>query len=856
MSRRRQYPTQQYSFDAAPPAAAPVYPAAPAYSGGEVFTPGATPGVNPAASVPNPASITPQMSQMRFDSVVEDTVQLNQVQTEDVLQALPPPVDDLDLPPPPLVIPPSAACTGSEWAQASTDYMRSTLNCIPTSHNILKKSKLPLAIILRPSAALEDENENIPLVNDMVIARCRRCRSYINPFVEFRVQDQRWRCNVCSLTNEVPQKFDWDALQGRAVNRFDRNELNYGVVDFIAGQEYLVRAPPPPVFVFVIDVSVQATSVGLLERTATVLRESLDRLPNEDGRTRVAFLAVDGALNYFQIPLPKPEAELQEGQEIEEEEPRQLVVSELNEPFLPCPSGLLVNLKECRPGIDKLLDQLPTLFAPTVQSSCALGSALKAALNMIANIGGKIVCISASLPNVGIAKLEPREDRKVFGTSKETQLFSPASSFYRSFAVDCNRSQVTVDMFLLSSTYQDVASLSNLPKFTGGATYFYPGWTARRESDATKFGQELTAHLSQDFGMESVIRLRASSGIRASSFYGNFFIRSSDLMSFPTFPRDQAYAIELSLDDNITRPWVVIQAALLYTTVKGDRRVRVLTMSIPTSSSVQDVYASADQQAIVTYYARVAAERTIHSGLTAAQDFLTQKVVDVFRAYAGDAIKTHSGSGGSLQLCTNMRLFPLLIHALKRTVGLRRNAAIASDLRMHALTLLQTMPTPALMKYLYPDFYALHELPEEAGLPDPETGAIILPPRLNLTGEQMRGHGLYLIDDGQVMFLWVGRDTVPQLLLDAFGVADQADVPSGKSEMPVVDSDLNRRIQNLIAQSRIHADAVTWPSLFIVKQTSEPTLRLWATTMLVEDRSESEPTYYQFLASISEKLTT
>ena len=36
------------------------------------------------------------------------------------------------------------------------------------------------------------------------IIRCRRCRTYINPFVEFVQAGQRWKCNVCGLINEVP----------------------------------------------------------------------------------------------------------------------------------------------------------------------------------------------------------------------------------------------------------------------------------------------------------------------------------------------------------------------------------------------------------------------------------------------------------------------------------------------------------------------------------------------------------------------------------------------------------------------------------------------------------------------------
>lgn len=48
----------------------------------------------------------------------------------------------------------------------------------------------------------------------------------------------------------------------------------------------------------------------------------------------------------------------------------------------------------------------------------------------------------------------------MFGTSKESSLLQAATSFYKSFAIDCSRAQVSVDMWLFASAYTDVATLS------------------------------------------------------------------------------------------------------------------------------------------------------------------------------------------------------------------------------------------------------------------------------------------------------------------------------------------------------------------------------------------------------------
>jgi protein transport protein SEC24 len=97
---------------------------------------------------------------------------------------------------------------------------------------------------------------------------------------------------MCNLTNDVPQAFDWDAAAQKSVDRWQRPELNYSVVEFVAPQEYMVRPPQPLVYLFLFDVSYAAVTSGLLATSARCILESLDRIPNVDRRTRLGFMAV------------------------------------------------------------------------------------------------------------------------------------------------------------------------------------------------------------------------------------------------------------------------------------------------------------------------------------------------------------------------------------------------------------------------------------------------------------------------------------------------------------------------------------------------------------------------------------
>jgi protein transport protein SEC24 len=55
-----------------------------------------------------------------------------------------------------------------------------------------------------------------------------------------------------------------------------------------------------------------------------------------------------------------------------------------------------------------------------------------------------------------------------------------------------------------------------------------------------------------------------------------------------------------------------------------------------------------------------------------------------------------------------------------------------------------------------------------------------MPPAQPLTSERLIRHGLFLLEDGQNMFLWVGRDAVPQLIQDVFDLPGYEALRAGK----------------------------------------------------------------------------
>lgn len=807
---------------------------------------GAVPTIPPVPEAPSvPEAVPAVAAQMQNMSVgAQPTAsgrQANQLFNA-VVGAQPANMADVDVPPPAIQLPPGSILSPSA-SNADPSYQRCTLNAVPTTSSMLSKSKLPLAVVLSPMRSVRETEGDapVPVVSDSVIARCRRCRTYINPFVTFVEGGHRWRCCMCNITNEVPQLFDWDQETNQPTDRWKRPELSSSVVEFVAPREYMVRPPQPPVYVFLLDVSHAAVASGMVATAAAAILQSLDRIPNQDSRTRIALIGFDAQLHFFRIAPGSEEASL-------------LVVSDLDDVFLPQPNDLLVNLAESRAGLESLLRNLGSMYEHATSPGSALGAALQAAYKLISSSGGKIEVLTASLPTLGPGALKMRDDPKLYGSPRESSLLAAGSPFYKTFPIECSRSQVSVDMWLFSGAYTDLSTLACLPRYTGGQTFFYPKFDAKRPQDAERFTKELCAVLESPVSFEAVLRLRATRGIRPTSFYGNFFVRSSDLLALPSVAPDQSYVIECEIEETVQQPIVVFQSVVLHSTSTGERRIRVVTLALPTTSSLSEVYSSADPVAIAALLANKAVERSLHSRLDDARGYLRTRLCEILHSYRVTMTNARGGNAQQLTIAANLVMLPLLVLGLLRTPGLRLSSQLSPDQRAYSHTLLSALPMQRLVPYLLPGFYSLHNMPPAAGLVDPTTQLLTLPPRLNLTSERLERHGLYLIDNGLDLILWLGRAAVPNLTMDVFNAPDYASLASGKITLPELDNAMSKRVNAVLSHLATSRRGANAPTVYLVKEDGDAAMRVWALSHLVEDRFEQTSGYQQFLGQIRDKV--
>lgn len=178
--------------------------------------------------------------------------------------------------------------------------------------------------------------------------------------------------------------------------------------------------------------------------------------------------------------------------------------------------------------------------------------------------------------------------------------------------------------------------------------------------------------------------MRASRGLRMASYHGNAFVRSTDLLALSTVTPDQSYAVEVQIEDvgsskrilnafllrqqALTVPFVTFQTAVLHTSSFGERRIRVVTQAIPTTTSMSEVFSSVDQIALATLLANKAVERSLSHKLEDARDALINKLVDILTVYKTTMTSAGSGASPQLVISENMKFLPLLVLGLLKHV--------------------------------------------------------------------------------------------------------------------------------------------------------------------------------------------
>ncbi|XP_038591543.1 protein transport protein Sec24C isoform X2 [Micropterus salmoides] len=723
-----------------------------------------------------------------------------------------------------------------DQGNASPRFVRCTAYNMPCTADMAKQSQVPLAAVIKPLATLPPDETPPYLVDhgESGPIRCNRCKAYMCPYMQFIEGGRRFQCGFCSCVTEVPPYyFQHLDHTGKRVDCYDRPELSLGSYEFMATVDYCKnnKLPQPPAFIFLIDVSYNAVKSGMVNIVCQELKTLLDYLPREnpeiDSVVRVGFVTYNKVLHFYNVKSSLAQ-------------PQMLVVSDVSDMFVPLLDGFLVNVNESRLVIESLLDQIPDMFADTRETETVFGPVIQAGLEALkaADCAGKLFVFHTSLPIAEApGKLKNREDKKLIGTDKEKSLFQPQVGFYNTLAKECVAQGCCVDLFLFPNQYVDVATLGVVPVSTGGSVYKYTYFQA--QADRERFLNDLRRDVQKLVGFDAVMRVRTSTGIRATDFFGSFFMSNTTDVELAGLDCDKAITVEFKHDDKLSEDTgALMQCAVLYTSCSGQRRLRVHNMAVNCCSQLADLYRNCETDTIINFFSKYAFRGILSNPTKAVRDTLVNQCAQILACYRKNCASP--SSAGQLILPECMKLLPVYLNCVLKSDVLLPGADVSLDDRAYLRQLISCMDVAESHVFFYPRLLPLTKL---------ESGS--LPVAVRDSEERLSKGGVYLLETGLHLFLWVGASAQQELLLNFFGTPSFSQIDPAMTSLPVLDNPFSQRLREIIDSFR--AQRSRYMKLMVVKQ--EDRTELIFRHFLVEDKSASGgASYVDFLCHMHKEI--
>lgn len=348
------------------------------------------------------------------------------------------------------------------------------------------------------------------------------------------------------------------------------------------------------------------------------------------------------------------------------------------------------------------------------------------------------------------------------------------------------------------------------------------------------------------------MRIRCTRGLALHTFHGNFFVRSTDLLSLPNVNPDAGFGMQVSIEDDLrdTRE-VTFQAALLYTSSKGERRIRVHTLCLPTCASVSEIISGADQTAIIGMLTKFAADRACNDSMGDAREGLVVSCVDAAETYKSHASITVPQG---LVMPISLKLMPLYVLACLRTPGFRNSSR--TDERAAIFNSFKTLPLCHLIHLVYPDLYRVDDLTDETDdvlveeNEDGEQVRVPQPPRLQLSFERISATGMYVLDVGDMLYLYLCRGLHQMILERIFGVTKLHEVDESITELPEMENPESEKLRTFV--SWLNSSKPYQAPIKVIREDGK--MRHLFVERMIEDRFEGSLSYFEFLQHLKQQM--
>ena len=403
-------------------------------------------------------------------------------------------------------------------------------------------------------------------------------------------------------------------------------------------------------------------------------------------------------------------------------------------------------------------------------------------------------------------------------------------------------------------------------------------------------------------GWDSVFKVRCSDGLQAKAFLSHPGL-SYDVLGSPELELSCATPqtnVAVLLEHKIggipkKAAFVFVQSALLYSTLTGQRRVRVSTIALRPSTSIPDIFLSIDFSVFTTMFLRRAVAKlkelsigkSVKETPTAlqreAKDDVLRQMVRVLASYR---LYTNASNAprGQLILPERLQLLPLFGMCLfkspifRPSMGKRIGQAVltspTNDERAYFGFHASMVGAAASFLLVHPNVFSIKS-PLEKSVGEWRTpkriesaqseliqasyhSTIQLPPTANASMTCLDEDGVYLIDAGLVIFLSIGKEVNSDVKEELYHLP----ISLSTSSINQTVTEETQRIRRIVWQMRSFCSVGTSGSRSESRPTFPPVIPVWhgdsrhllfeqdLMNWMVDDPNGGEKDYTDFLCKL------
>ena len=699
---------------------------------------------------------------------------------------------------------------------ASSDYISTTSYIFPKDTKTLSQLSIPMSVSLCP---MKNRGEELPFINygDNNIPRCpnRNCRAYMNPFVKFIEGGEKWICNLCGQINDT-EEFYYSNVDKNGI-RLDINqkpELYCGSYEFFANKSYWKKGkcPTEAMYILAFETSTGAIDNGFFTACIESVKDSINNENFYNGnKVKFAIITYNSGVDFYSYNEKYTQ-------------PQMLTVNE-DPIFLPTDTNnLIFNLEKDKDKILQTLDLIQNTFNRNNQNmpninckdSLQIFQALVGAYLIGKNLGGKIIIFSSSNCLHLIPKMVAGLDKNM--TKEQIAYSAHDKRKLGNMGINLTNENMSCDIFASADTQINTFTLNQLCEYSNGHFYFYKKF--KIDLHYKNIYNQIKRVFTRPTCWEAVNRTRFSSGYRISSYSSPILVANGDLFIFPVGDSDQNFLFCVSPsppkeeNENETKEkkneyfniygleekekYLYIQSALLYSYGDGTRRIRVHNLCLPLSTDIKNIYKEINSEMLATFYLKDTIDK-LYKTKNIANSIISTDTQ--FKNFIDKVMSSQNKI--EKELLPNLDYLPLYMIGMfkhrifcKEEIEKNYDIDISNFLRIS----LQKLSSQEIISFIVPSIYSLHDLESDLniGTYNQENGIFNLPSMISPTKSAMEDNGLYLIDNGYMLIIYVKKDVSTKIFQNLFGVENLSFLTMIINEDNVFDENNNNEFKNRI----------------------------------------------------------